>query len=183
MPIANTVEATIVANFEDRLTGPSQKAFEQFKRNAESAFRAVSASGQAAFARIKTAQQAALNLKGRNFEMGWNHGGKVIPFKTINSAHFVIFIVPFLVALIMRLARERDKMGLPTLKALCIEAESLTPENLAALLKGLKQMKQKGVLDNVLVAHYHSLRDTDQLSGFQEHILGETESQAEAIAL
>ena len=62
MPIANTVEATIVANFEDRLTGPSQKAFEQFRRNAESAFRAVSASGQAAFARIKSAQQSALNF-------------------------------------------------------------------------------------------------------------------------
>lgn len=62
MPIANTVEATIVANFEDRLTGPSQKAFEQFKRNAESAFRAVSQSGQAAFGRIKTAQQSALNF-------------------------------------------------------------------------------------------------------------------------
>jgi hypothetical protein len=62
MPIANTVEATIVANFEDRLTGPSKKAFEQFKRNAESAFRAVSQSGQAAFARIKTAQQSALSI-------------------------------------------------------------------------------------------------------------------------
>ena len=62
MPIANTVEATIVANFEDRLTGPSQKAFEQFRRNAESAFKAVSASGQAAFARIKSAQQSALNF-------------------------------------------------------------------------------------------------------------------------
>ena len=62
MPIANTVSATIVANFEDRLTGPSQKAFEQFKRNAESAFRAVSLSGQAAFASIKSAQQSALNF-------------------------------------------------------------------------------------------------------------------------
>jgi len=62
MPIANTVEANIVVNFEDRLTGPSQKAFEQFRRNAESAFRAVSASGQAAFARIKSAQQSALNF-------------------------------------------------------------------------------------------------------------------------
>jgi hypothetical protein len=62
MPIANTVEATIVANFEDRLTGPSQKAFELFKKNAESAFRAVAQSGQAAFARIKTAQQSALNF-------------------------------------------------------------------------------------------------------------------------
>jgi len=62
MPIANTVEATIVANFEDRLTGPSQKAFAQFKRNAESAFRAVSQSGVQAFARIKSAQQSALNF-------------------------------------------------------------------------------------------------------------------------
>ena len=62
MPIANTVSATIVANFEDRLTGPSQKAFEQFKRNAGSAFRAISQSGVAAFARIKSAQQSALNF-------------------------------------------------------------------------------------------------------------------------
>ncbi|VAX29635.1 hypothetical protein MNBD_NITROSPINAE05-117, partial [hydrothermal vent metagenome] len=78
-----------------------------------------------------------LNLQGANFEMGWNRDGKVIPFKTINSAHFVIFIVPFLAALIQRLARTRDKTGLPTLKALCIEAESLTPDNLRALLQGL----------------------------------------------
>ena len=62
MPIANTVEATIVANFEDRLTGPAQKAFQQFKRNAESAFRAVSQSGIQAFARIKSAQQSTLNF-------------------------------------------------------------------------------------------------------------------------
>jgi hypothetical protein len=60
MPIANTAEAVIVANFEDRLTGPSQKAFEQFKRNAQSAFNAVSQSGVAAFSRIKSAQQSAL---------------------------------------------------------------------------------------------------------------------------
>lgn len=70
MPIANTVEATIVANFEDRLTGPSQKAFEQFKRNAESAFRSVSQSGVAAFARIKSAQQSALD-----FDVGPGPGG------------------------------------------------------------------------------------------------------------
>jgi hypothetical protein len=124
-----------------------------------------------------------LNLTGRNFEMGWNRDGKIIPFKTINSAHFVIFIVPFLAALIQRLARTRDKTGLPTLKALCIEAESLTPANLSALLKGLKHMKEKGVLDNVLVAHYHSLRDPKKLSGFQEHILEKAESQVEAISL
>lgn len=62
MPIANTVEATIIANFEDRLTGPSQKAFQQFKINAESAFRAVSQSGVAAFAKIKSAQQSALDF-------------------------------------------------------------------------------------------------------------------------
>jgi len=75
MPIANTVEATIVANFEDRLTGPSQKAFDQFRRNAESAFRAVSVSGQAAFARIKSAQQSALN-----FDSGPSRGpGGLIP--------------------------------------------------------------------------------------------------------
>ncbi len=75
MPIANTVEATIVANFEDRLTGPSQKAFEQFKRNAESAFRAVSQSGQAAFSRIQAAQQSAMNFNG-----GSSQGsGRIIP--------------------------------------------------------------------------------------------------------
>jgi hypothetical protein len=62
MPIANTVEANIVANFEDRLTGPSQKAFEQFKRQAESVFRSVSATGISAFEQIKLAQQSALNV-------------------------------------------------------------------------------------------------------------------------
>jgi hypothetical protein len=124
-----------------------------------------------------------LDLTGKNFEMGWNRDGKIIPFKTINSAHFVIFIVPFLAALIQRLARTREKTGLPTLKALCIEAESLTPANLSALLKGLKQMKKKGVLDNVLVAHYHSLRNPKKLSGFQEHVLEETGLSVEAISL
>jgi hypothetical protein len=124
-----------------------------------------------------------LNLTGKNFEMGWNRDGKVIPFKTINSAHFVIFIVPFLAALIQRLARTRDKTGLPTLKALCIEAESLTPENLTALLKGLSNMKARGVLDNVLVAHYHSLKDPVKLSGFREHILGDCLSPVKAVSL
>jgi len=122
-----------------------------------------------------------LNLNGRHFEMGWNRDGKVIPFKTINSAHFVIFIVPFLAALIQRLARTREKSGLPTLKALCVEAESLTPANLVALLKGLANMKARGALDNVLVAHYHSLRSAEKLSGFQEHILEATESAVLAV--
>ncbi len=121
-----------------------------------------------------------LNLKSRNFEMGWNRQGKIIPFKTINSAHFVIFIVPFLAALIGRLARTRDKIGLPTLKALCIEAESLTPDNLSALLRGLANMKERGMIDNVLVAHYHSVREADKLFGFVEHILEETPSPVEA---
>jgi len=124
-----------------------------------------------------------LNLKGRDFEMGWNRDGKIIPFKTINSAHFVIFIVPFLAALIQRLARIREKTGLPTLKALCIEAESLTPDNLSALLQGLAGMKAQGVLDNVLVAHYHSFKDPDKLSGFEEHVLEKTAQPVEAISL
>lgn len=124
-----------------------------------------------------------LNLTEKRFEMGWNRDGKVIPFKTINSAHFVIFIVPFLAALIQRLARTRGKTGLPTLKALCIEAESLTPENLMALLKGLGSMKAGGVLDNVLVAHYHSLKDSEKLSGFKEHVLESTLAEEKAVAL
>jgi len=62
MPIANTVEANIVVNFDDRLTGPSQKAFEQFRRQAVSVFNAVSASGVSAFNRIRAAQQAALEI-------------------------------------------------------------------------------------------------------------------------
>lgn len=119
-----------------------------------------------------------LNLRGPHFEMGWNRDGKVIPFQTMNSAHFILFIVPFLAALMKRLADVREKSGLPTLKALCIEAESLTPENLTALLKGLAGMKAKGSLDNVLVAHYHSLGDPGKLCGFQEHILEEAEPMA-----
>ena len=115
----------------------------------------------------------ALDLHGHRFEMGWNREGKIIPLQTINSAHFIIFIVPFLAALVRRMACIREKAGLPTLKALCIEAESLTPANLSALLKGLAVMKQKGFIDNVLVAHYHSVRDPEQLFGFREHILEE----------
>jgi|GEM_PF-2586845 len=112
-----------------------------------------------------------LNLQGGHFEMGWNRDGKVIPFKTMNSAHFVLFIVPFLVALMKRIADVRKSSGLPTLKALCIEAESLTPGNLTALLRGLRDMKEKGGFDNVLVAHYQSIKDTKKLWGFQEHVL------------
>ncbi|VAX32902.1 hypothetical protein MNBD_NITROSPINAE05-38, partial [hydrothermal vent metagenome] len=89
----------------------------------------------------------------------------------------------FLAALIQRLARTRDKTGLPTLEALCIEAESLTPDNLRALLQGLSAMHSKGILDNVLVAHYHSLGDPGKLSGFREHILGTTETFLEAASL
>ncbi|GJL78800.1 MAG: hypothetical protein NPINA01_17890 [Nitrospinaceae bacterium] len=62
MPVANTVEANIIVNFDDRLTGPSQKAFEKFKRHAQSVFRAVSASGVSAFQKIKSAQQSALKV-------------------------------------------------------------------------------------------------------------------------
>jgi len=62
MPIANTVEATIVVNFEDRFTGPSQKAFEQFRKHAESIFRAVCFSEVAAFEKLKAAQQEVLKF-------------------------------------------------------------------------------------------------------------------------
>lgn len=54
---------------------------------------------------------------------------------------------------------------------------------LEAWIQRLGRMKARGVLDNVLVAHYHSLRDAEKLSGFQEHVLEETESQLEAVSL
>jgi hypothetical protein len=41
MPIANTVEANIVVNFEDRFSGPACKAFEKFRKCAEAALKAV----------------------------------------------------------------------------------------------------------------------------------------------
>ncbi|MFQ5443122.1 MAG: hypothetical protein ACE5EK_00770, partial [Nitrospinales bacterium] len=112
-----------------------------------------------------------LDLTGKKFQMGWNREGKVIPFTTINSAHFILFIVPFLTALLNRLARVRERVGKPTLKALCVEAESMTPDNLEVLLHGLSIMKRHGYLDNVLVAHYSSIRDRRKLSGFKETIL------------
>jgi DNA repair exonuclease SbcCD ATPase subunit len=114
-----------------------------------------------------------IDLSGARFLMGWNRDGKVIPFKTINSAHFVLFIVPFLAVILNRMGRIREKEGLATLKVLCIEAESMTAANLSALLKGLSLMKAKGYLDNVLVAHYSSIRDPEKLHGFKEHILTE----------
>ena len=77
---------------------------------------------------------------------------------------------PFLAALLRRLARSRAKLGLPTLRALCIEAEALAPPSLAALLKGLALMKRKGFLDNVLVAHYGSVEDKEKLHGFKERV-------------
>lgn len=112
-----------------------------------------------------------IDLRKKKFSMGWYRHGRLIPFTTINSAHFILFIVPFLAAVVNRLARARERAGYPTLQALCIEAESLTPENLSMLLKGLAAMKQRGFLDNVLVAHYHSIRNPGKLFGFKEHIL------------
>ena len=75
-----------------------------------------------------------------------------------------------------RLARVREKSGLPTLKALVIEAECLTPDNLSALLRGLANIREQGSLDNVLVAHYHSVLDSEKLFGFEEHILEDVAS-------
>lgn len=112
-----------------------------------------------------------IDLRGPSFEMGWNRDGRIVPFNTINSAHFILFIVPFLIALVRRMARCRERIGLPTLKALCIEAESLTPANLSVLLRGLALLKQGGFLDHALVAHYHSVRDPEKLYGFSEHVL------------
>ena len=114
-----------------------------------------------------------IDLSGARFLMGWNRDSKMIPFMTINSAHFILFIVPFLAVLLKRMSRNREREGLPTLKVLCVEAESMTPNNLVALLRGLSVMKAKGYLDNVLVAHYASIRDPEKLFGFKEHILEE----------
>lgn len=41
MPIANTVEANIVVNFEDRFSGPACKAFAEFRKCAEAALKAL----------------------------------------------------------------------------------------------------------------------------------------------
>ncbi len=125
----------------------------------------------AALQLIEPGYKFSLDLSGPRVSMGWNRDGKLIPFATINSAHFIFFVVPFLTALLARLARAREKEGLPTLKALCIEAESMTPGNLSVLLRGLSVMRAKGRLDNALVAHYASLRDPEKLHGFKEHIL------------
>jgi hypothetical protein len=114
----------------------------------------------------------SIDLTSKKFRMGWQRQGKLIPLTTINSAHFVMFVAPFLTAAINRLARVREKLRLPTVRALCVEAEALTPANLILLLQGLAEMRRAGFLDNVLVAHYCSLRDPAKLCGFKEHILG-----------
>ena len=115
----------------------------------------------------------AIDLSGKKCSMGWSREGKLIPLTTINSAHFILFSVSFLAAVINRLARVREKAGLPTLRALCIEAESMTPENLSRLLNGLSAIQAQGLLDNVLVAHYHTLGEPQKLFGFTEHVLRE----------
>jgi gas vesicle protein len=120
---------------------------------------------------IDTGLEFTLDLSGAKFLMGWNRDGRVIPFNTMNSAHFVLFIVPLLTALLNRMGRVRERAGLATLKVLCIEAESMSASNLIGLLKGLSLMKAKGFLDNALVAHYTSIRDPAKLHGFKEHIL------------
>lgn len=149
------------------LLGPDGVQGEMAARIAEALEREVNATLKLIDANL----DFTLDLSGTRFLMGWNRDGKVIPFKTINSAHFTLFIVPFLAVLLKRMGRVREREDLPTLKVLCIEAESMTPKNLVLLLKGLSVMKAKGYLDNVLVAHYTSIRDTRKLSGFKEHIL------------
>ncbi len=131
---------------------------------------------------IDAQYEFVLDLSGRNCELGWNREGKLIPFSTINSAHFILFIVPFLTALLNRMAAIRGNLGLPTLKAVCIEAESLTSGNLLALLKGLSDIKEAGFLDNVLVAHYKSVHDPNSLYGFREHVLHEMDLAAAEVA-
>jgi hypothetical protein len=87
---------------------------------------------------------------------------------------------PCLATLVARLARLREKADKRTLRALCIEAEALTPGNLEILLKGLSRMKDAGYVDNVLVAHYSSVKDPALLHGFHEHILKASETVANA---
>ncbi|MCH8208810.1 MAG: hypothetical protein IIA62_07160 [Nitrospinae bacterium] len=112
-----------------------------------------------------------MEVRGGTFAMGWRREGKVIPFSAINSAHFVLFIVPFLTALINRLALVREREGLPTLRALCIEAGPMSPHSVSQLLEGLAAMREKGLLDNVLVAHYRTIGKREDLHGFREHVL------------
>jgi len=54
MPIANTVEATIIVNFEDRFSGPACKAFENFRKCAEAALKALDPALTALFIRIES---------------------------------------------------------------------------------------------------------------------------------
>jgi len=54
MPIANTVEANIVVNFEDRFSGPACKAFEKFRKCAEAALQALNPALTALFIRIES---------------------------------------------------------------------------------------------------------------------------------
>ena len=68
--------------------------------------------------------QFHFETSGKHFSMGWSRGGKFIPFNTINASHFILLMGPFLAALLRRLARSRAKLGLPTLRALCIEADA-----------------------------------------------------------
>ena len=54
MPIANTVEANIVVNFEDRFSGPACKAFENFRKCAEAAMKALDPALTVLFIRIES---------------------------------------------------------------------------------------------------------------------------------
>ena len=54
MPIANTVEANIVVNFEDRFSGPACKAIEKFRKCAEAALLALNPAFTALFNRIES---------------------------------------------------------------------------------------------------------------------------------
>ncbi len=150
-----------------RLVGPEGIQATLARRAAES----LECEMNAALKWINPELEFVVNLEEEKFCMGWRREGKIIPLETMNSAHFILFMAPLLTALVNRLARVREQAGLPTLKALCIEAESLTQENLSALLRGLSQMKSRGLLDNVLVAHYASVDDPENLHDFSQHIL------------
>jgi len=112
-----------------------------------------------------------LDLNDDKFQIGWSRGGKVISFSTLDSANFIVLGAVFLTALLRRLARDNQAVGKPTLRALCITGEALSPESLLNLLKGLSFLKSHGHLDNVLITHYHSFENPEILSGFREHVL------------
>jgi len=83
MAIASTVGATVTVEFADDLTEPARKAFERFRKHAETTFKAVAATGVAEFSKIRQSQEDALHV----YEAYDRTGNKVQELDVVGNSY------------------------------------------------------------------------------------------------